>query len=69
MNKKSVIVSYEWKANNGLNSYFHDFNVVNHSENFTDQTTSCNIQLIESVWSHVKLEIKKNKRRTVISLL
>ncbi|ORD98182.1 hypothetical protein A0H76_194 [Hepatospora eriocheir] len=47
--KQSIIILNGYKAYHILNSHFNKHNVINYSENFTNLTTMCHIQLIEYI--------------------
>jgi hypothetical protein len=52
-----------------LPNLVYNYLTVNHSENFLDPLTAANNQIIECVWSHLKMKILRKMHDTTSELL
>lgn len=60
--KESLIWTDEWAAYNRLNEMRYLHNTANHSENFINQETGANTQIIERLWKEGKIKLKAMRK-------
>jgi len=65
----SVIVSDEWGAYKTLDQHGFQHRTVNHHENFVNPVNGANTQIIECVWSGLKLKIMRKMHGTTPEML
>lgn len=60
----TTLHSDEWPAYKGIDQHGYVHKTVNHSENFVDPESGAHTQLIESLWTTLKLKVLKEMRGT-----
>ena len=58
----TTLHSDEWPAYKGIDQLGYVHETMNHSENFVDRESGAHTQLIESLWTTLKLKVLKEKR-------